>query len=198
MILGGKQFRANRQIESLDVFCGIEGDLAELAKSLLDGLDRSVIDDAPIVDDDDALAQLFDVAQVVRGQHDGHALGDAFPFDEVADALLDDQVQADGRLVQIDDLWLVDQRRRQLGAHLLPQRHVADGDIEQLVELQRFRELIQHQAVLDRVDVIDSCDQVQRFDQGQVPPQLRALAEDHADVAGVIHALAHAGRAPAP
>ena len=63
-------------------------------------------------------------------------------LDELADALLDDQVEADGGLVEVDDLRLVDQGGGQLGAHLLPERHVADRDVQQLLQFQRLGELV--------------------------------------------------------
>ena len=36
---------------------------------------------------------------------------------------------------------------------------------------------------------VDLGNQIERLDQCQIPPQLRALTKDHADVARVVHAL---------
>ncbi len=42
---------------------------------------------------------------------------------------------------------------------------------------------------MSRRYIIDLRNEIQRFDQRQIPPQLCALTEDHTDVSGVIHAL---------
>ena len=135
---------------------GLEGDGAELAKALLDGVDRPVVDQPPGVDDDHPLAQLLDVAQVVGGEDDGGALVAVLLPDELADALLDDQVQPDGGLVQVDDLRLVDQGGGQLGAHLLPERHVADRHVQQLFQLQGLGELVEQLLVAGRLHLVDA------------------------------------------
>jgi hypothetical protein len=121
LILLSDDLRTWRQINGPDRIGGFQRDLAELTKAIFDQAQWPIVDDVPRVDHDHALANLFDVAQVVRGEdHRDVALPILF-LDELTDALLHDQVEADGRFVEVDHLWIVDQRGGQLGAHLLTQ-----------------------------------------------------------------------------
>ena len=64
------------------------------------------------------------------------------------------------------------------------------GTLQQLVQLQRLGRTARAAACSGPGPPHKSGDQVQRLDQRQVPPQLGALPEDHADLARVVHPLA--------
>ena len=83
---------------------------------------RLVHHDAAGIDDDDALAHQFDVARVVRGQHDGQALGLRLRVDQVADRRLGGDVEPDGRFVQEQHRGAVQQAGDDLAAHALAER----------------------------------------------------------------------------
>lgn len=68
---------------------------------------RPIVDQAPFVDDDHALAQPLDVGDIVRGQDDGRPALLVQMQDELANPFLGYHVDADGRLVQVDDLGVV-------------------------------------------------------------------------------------------
>lgn len=55
-----------------------------------------------LIDDDGTMADLLDISRVVRGQKNGDALLRVQLPDQVADALLGDNIQPDGWLVQLD------------------------------------------------------------------------------------------------
>lgn len=74
-----------------------------------------------MVDQDDAPAQPFHVFQIVSGEDDRRAEVGVDVCDEFADALLRDDVQADGRLVQVEQSWLVEHGGREVTTHPLTQ-----------------------------------------------------------------------------
>lgn len=63
------------------------------------------------------------------------------PHQELAEALLGQQVEPDGRLVEEEDGGLVEHARHQLAAHPLAEREVADRDVEQLGGIEQLDQL---------------------------------------------------------
>ena len=70
-------------------------------------------------------------------------------------------------------------------AHALAQAELAHGYVEKRFEVENGDHFIAGLRVLVMIDAIDVAEQVERFDDGQVPPQLRALPKDHADLCDV-------------
>ena len=91
---------------------------------LRDVLDRQQVRDAAellqlaTMENGDAVADVLHVRQEVAGEDDGFALLVAEVANEVLDFRGADRVQAGGRLVQKDQLWVVDQRLGQADAAL--------------------------------------------------------------------------------
>ncbi len=95
---------------------------------------RALLDHAPAVHDDDAVADLLDDAEVVRDEDDGDA-GLALEAHQPAEHLgLDGGVQGRGRLVGDDQLGLVDERKRDHDA--LPH---ASGELVRVLPRPRLR-----------------------------------------------------------
>jgi hypothetical protein len=90
-------------------------------------------------------------------------------------------VQADGGLVQEQDVGLVQQGRSDLGTHALPQGQLAHGLVEQPLQIQQGHQLVARARKAQGIDAVQVAQQVEAIAHGQVPPQLRALPEDHAD-----------------
>ena len=67
-------------------------------------------------------------------------------------------------------------------AHALAQAELAHGYVEKRFEIENGNHFVAGLRVLVMIDAIDVAEQVERFDDGQVPPQLRALSKDHADL----------------
>src|SRR4051812_20422873 len=159
-------------------------------EGVLHRLELAVVDDPPLVDDDDPLADVLDVAEVVRREHHGGAaLGDE-RADEVPDAVLHRDVEPDRRLVEVEDLRVVQQRGGQVGTHALAEREAARDRGEDLLQLEELREVGNPLAIDVLGDIEDVAQEGQRLAHGDVPPELRALAEDDADVARVLDPLA--------
>jgi hypothetical protein len=74
-----------------------------------------------MVDHHHAAAELLDVLQVVGGQQQGRRTFRVDPAQELAQPALADHVQSDGGLVEVQDLRVVQERRRDVAAHPLPQ-----------------------------------------------------------------------------
>ena len=70
-------------------------------------------------------------------------------------------------------------------AHALAQAELAHGCVEERFEVENGDHFIAGLRVLVLIDAIDVTEQVKGFDDGQIPPQLRALPKDHADLCDV-------------
>src|SRR5450759_2734709 len=172
--------RRSSQLEVDDSIAGIV---------VLQGGQVAVMDDLAVVDDDDAVADVLDVAEIVgRQHHRGPALLDQ-AADELADAVLDGDVQTDCRLVQVEHLGVVEKGHAQVGPHPLSERDLAGRDVHELGQAEELGELGQVLLVALGRDLVHVAGQVERLDDGYVPPQRGPLAEDDADVAGVLLAL---------
>ena len=84
---------------------------------------------------------------------------------------------------------LVQERRGDLGAHPLAERELPNRLVEQALELQKADELVAGRTVAGGLDPIDGGEEVEALDHRQVPPELRALAEHHADARHVADAI---------
>ena len=136
-----------------------------------------------MADDDDAPGQRLDVVHVMRGQQHRGAAFAVGAQHELAHGQLGGCVQADGGLVQEQDLGLVQQGRGDLGAHALAQGQLAHGLVQQPLQVQHGHQLVAGARKAQRIDTVQVAQQVEAVVHGQVPPQLRALSEDHADAA---------------
>src|SRR5436190_1042063 len=77
-----------------------------------------------------------------------------------------------------------------VAAHALPERKLAYRLIQQRLDLQEGDELVGGGTKLSLRHAVDVAQQLEAVADGQVPPQLRALAEDDADARHVADALA--------
>ena len=152
-------------------------------------LERAVGQQAALADDDDALGQRLDVVHVVGRQQHGHALLAVEPPHEVAHRELRRRIEPDGRLVEEQDRGIVQQGGGELRAHALAERELAHRLVEQRLEPQHGHELVAPAAIARGLDAVDVGQQIEAVDHRQVPPELGALAEHHADARHVAHAV---------
>ncbi len=99
-------------------------------------------------------------------------------------------VEADGRLVEVDDLRVVQQRHGEVRTHLLAERELAHGRPEELLHLQQLDEEPHVPAKARVVDAVHLLVQPEGLLHGEVPVQRGALAEDHPHPQGVGDAVA--------
>ena len=99
--------------------------------------------------------------------------------------LLGDDVESDGRLVEEENARPVQQGRRQITAHPLPQGELANRLVQEFSDSQQLVEeghLVAKELLVHLVNLLE---QVERFDDGQIPPELGSLSENDADVTRV-------------
>ncbi len=142
-----------------------------------------------MVDDDDAFAQGFEIARVMRGEQHTNVLEPRHFTDRVADVLLGNHVQADGGLIEQDQLRAVQERGCHLTPHPLTERKFPHRSLQEILNLERFRDLPDADFRLAVVHLIDLSEEGERVDGRQVIPKLRALAKDRADVIGKLLAF---------
>ena len=101
----------------------------------------AVEDGGAVVDHDHPAAQRLDVLQVVGGQQQrGAALG-VEGAQELPQPALAHHVEPDRRLVEVEDLGVVQQRRRDVAAHPLAEAELAHRGVEQVAEVEQLDEL---------------------------------------------------------
>jgi 2-polyprenyl-6-methoxyphenol hydroxylase-like FAD-dependent oxidoreductase len=165
-------------------------------------LDAAVVDDMPVVDDEHARAEPFDVREVMGREQDGDPTLAVHRREELAHAGLGDDVEPDRGLVQEEDLRVVQHRRGQLAAHSLSEGQLTNGRVEEGPELEQLRERIEVRAPAPERNAVDVAQQLERVTKRQVPPELYSLPEDDTDPASQLNPSARrleAGdRNPAP
>ena len=91
------------------------------------------------------------------------------------DAALGQDIQPDGRLVQVQDLRAVQKRGDQLHLHPLAQRKPPHLHLQQAAHVQKAGQLVQRAPVPGLVDLVDAAVQLKGVQRGQVGPELGLL-----------------------
>ncbi len=107
-------------------FCEAEPNRFLFYVFLFQGIKRSVGNDFAVIDDDYPIANVFDVADIVGSKEDGRSRIAVDLIDDVAEFLLGDHVETDGRFVQEKDLGVMDEARGDFGAHALAKGKLSD------------------------------------------------------------------------
>ena len=116
------------------------------------------------------------------GEDDGRAPLVIQATDEGSDPLLGHHIQSDGRLIEEQDVRIMEQGRCQVGPHALPQAQGAHRCIQEPLQVQQIAEGaigIAEEVEIGPVpvgrDAVHVPQQVEGLDGGQVPPQVGAL-----------------------
>ncbi len=141
------------------------------------------IDELAVGDDEDAVAEGLDVAHVVAGQEHGHAAARVVLAQAFLDRHLGHDVEADRRLVEQEDLGLVEQGGDQLHLHPLAEGQLADGLAGELLDAEQLGQLAEGLAELVVGDGVDLPVELEAVGGGQVPPELVLLAHDEGELA---------------
>jgi len=149
---------------------------------LLEHFDRAVVDERSVVDEHDAPAEALDVGEIVRREDDRRAALTVDLGDELANRLFGHDVQADRRLVQIDDDGVVHHGGGEVAAHALAQRKLPHRRVQKVAQFEQRGEGVEVAAVALGRHGVDRAEQLERFDERQIPVELAALPEDDADV----------------
>ncbi len=104
--------------------------------------------------------------------------------EQLAEALLGDEVEPDRGLVEEEDVGLVEQTCRELAPHALTEGEPADRGVEQVGRIQQIAELADAPSQRGVVDPEDGGEHPEGLAGRQFRPELRALPEQRADAAG--------------
>ena len=167
-----------------------ELDLFRAEEALLEIGERPIVKDAAVVNDHDAAAELFDVVEIVSGEKDGGAELAVDGAEELADVIFGDDVEADGGLVEEEERGIVEERGGEVAAHAFAEREFAHGRVEIIADGENFIEALHAGFEIALGNVVDAAEQLEGFDDGDVPPKLGALAENDADGFDVLAPLA--------
>src|SRR5262245_26894785 len=151
--------------------------------------DRTVPQQPAAMDHDDTLADPLDVAGVVRGEEQRHAVARRLVVQQLADDRLRRHIEANRRLVEKQHPRRVEQAGRDLAAHPLAERQLADGRVEKRSEPERRRERVDAPPVFGARDFVDAAEELEGVARRQLIPQLRALAEHGADTEAELPSL---------
>ena len=152
----------------------------------------------PAANEHHPAAQAFDVGHVVGGKNHGHSLLPVDAPDEFPHRQPGARVQANGGLVQKQHLGPVQQGRRQFAAHPLPQAQLPHGPVQQIAQVQFLRQFLHRPPEFLLMHFVDIPQKQKGILHRQIPPELTALAEYHADVPRVLHALLPRAQAQHP
>ena len=112
-----------------------------LAEPVGDPRERAVVDERAVRDDQHPRAERLDVAHVVARQEHRHPAPGVVVAQAFLDRHLRHHVEADRRLVEQEQLRLVQQRGDQLHLHPLAQRQLADRLAGQLPDAEQLGQL---------------------------------------------------------
>jgi hypothetical protein len=115
---------------------------------------------------------VLDVRDVVRGEEDRRPRRLVEGDEQLPEAPLGQQVEPDGRLVEEQDLGVVQQARGQLAAHPLAQGQVAHRLVEEVAGVEQLAELGHPAELTVPVHAVDRCQHAQRLARAQLEPEL--------------------------
>ncbi len=127
-------------------------------------LHRAVIEHLSLIDQDDPAAQAFDVHEIVSREDHGRPTIAIDLFYEGADPLLGDDVESHGRLIEVNDPRIVEQRRREITAHPLAKAQLANRRVNVFIEIEELSETPEVAAVPIRGDPIHLGNEIERLD----------------------------------
>ncbi len=167
----------------------LQHQLAAGAKPGSQCADRTVEQQPPFVHHDQPRADLLDVLQVMGGEDDRGATLAVHAREELAHHILCHHVEADRRFVEEEDFWIMHERHGDFGTHALAEAQVTHRALQEGGKTHHLGE-VRAITLEDRLrHAVHTPVQLETFKQRQFPPELRALAEDDADIARIGHPL---------
>ena len=152
--------------------------------------EMAVVEDFAVIDDHDAAAELFDVVEVVGGEQHRGAKFAIDGAQKMADVIFGDYVEADGGLVEEEERGIVEERGGEVAAHTFAEGKFAYWRVQVIADIENGVEMFHACIEVALRDVVDAAEEFEGFDDGDVPPELGALAEDDADGFYILAALA--------
>ena len=92
-------------------------------------------------------------------------------LNKTADAFFGNYIQANSGFIQEEQLWIMQQGSTNISPHALPKGQGSDRCIHEIVKFKQLPELSQVSRKFFRGNLIDMLQQIQRFNQWQIPPE---------------------------
>ena len=153
----------------------------EIAEAVFEPVEGAVVEDRPLLQQDDAGAEILDVGHVVGREDHGGAVGLVQRVDREPDLLLHQHVHANGGLIQKQNAGIVEHGRGKIRPHPLPQGEGTHRLGEEAGDVQHLAQKGHALGVVPVGDLVDLLEHLEGLDQRNVPPELGLLAEDDAD-----------------
>ena len=96
--------------------------------------ERTIIYFSSLVDNHNAAAQLLNVTDIMRCQNDGGLVFLIDFLNRLSDIVLHDQIKTNRRLVQIEHLGIMKERRPQIRTHSLSERERPHGSVKKVLQ----------------------------------------------------------------
>ncbi len=158
-------------------------DAAALRLHALDEFLEGAIEDfLPLIEDDHVFAEIGDIVHIVGGEQDGHLFPRLVGAEELPQVHLGDDVEADRGLIEEEDLGLVEERGDELTLHALPERELAHGGFQHVLDLQELRERGERLVPFRAGNLVQVAVQHERVRGGEIPDELRFLPHHEADL----------------
>ena len=180
-----KDISEGREVVAVSLMVQIDLDDLERGQPRGQVAEQAVKENAPVVDDDDPLAQRRDVGHVVAGENQRGPVAPVVIGDEVADARLHGDIDADRRFIEKEHVGPVEQRDADLAFHALAERQGAHLLLEDVADIQQCDQLVEGLLICSFGQVVHRGVDQERVHRRQVPAQLAALAHEHADPAQI-------------
>jgi hypothetical protein len=158
-------------------------------------LQRAVVKEVAFVDEEDAGAEGDDVGHVVAGEEDGDVVALVVGGDELAQAALHGDVEAESGLVEEEEAGAVEEAGDELALHALAEGEVAHLAAEEGFHAEQGDELVDGGLKIGRGHVVDGGEYAPAIERGDVPAELAAVAGDHGKLAQVGGAALGGGEA---
>src|SRR5919202_2583208 len=170
-----------------------EADALALAVGRAQALRRVDGADAPAADDGHALAELFDLREVVRGEQHRDGAGAAGErADDLSHAPGGERVERARRLVEQKHRRRVQERARHRHALLVAGRELAEAPAAQLPELDEFEQLPDAPARLLGAEAVEPREEDEVLLDGEPPVEAALLGARQAHLRAHLLVVAHA------
>jgi len=123
-------------------------------------------------------AEMLDVGQIMRSQDDGYTAVTVDALQELPDSRLGDYVESDRWFIQIKNAGIVEERCSQVATHPPAQaKSCRTGVLRNGSRSSKSRNSVRLLRCRSDETAVDMPQQIERFGQRQIPPELSALTE---------------------
>jgi hypothetical protein len=125
----------------------------------------------------------------VRGQNYGYAPLSVYTLNKPSHCQFGNGIQSDCRLIEKQYRRRVQQRGSDIASHSLPQTKLSDRRSQQRFKAKHRDEFISRGSIGELMYGVNIAKKIERFDNGQIPPELGSLTENNSNAAHMLDAI---------